>query len=88
MALTNYIMHSVICTLIYNGHGLSLFGQVDRVWQQVLTVAIFTLQLWYSPLWLRRFRFGPLEWLWRSPASYTHLMLPPKREGYISRCCA
>jgi uncharacterized protein len=66
MAFTNYIMHSVICTLIYNGHGLGLFGYVDRVWQQVLSVAIFAVQLWYSPLWLERFRFGPLEWLWRS----------------------
>ena len=66
MAFTNYIMHSVICTTIYNGHGLGLFGHVDRVWQQVLSVAIFAFQLWYSPLWLQRFRFGPLEWLWRS----------------------
>ncbi len=66
MAFTNYIMHSVICTTIYNGHGLGLFGQVDRFWQQVLSVAIFALQLWYSPPWLARFRFGPLEWLWRS----------------------
>ncbi|MEM9659166.1 MAG: DUF418 domain-containing protein, partial [Planctomycetota bacterium] len=66
MAFTNYIMQSVICTTIYNGHGLGLFGSVDRVWQQLLTVAIFAFQMWYSPLWLERFRFGPLEWLWRS----------------------
>jgi len=66
MAFTNYIAQSVICTTIYNGHGLGLFGQVDRVWQQLLSVAIFAFQMWYSPLWLERFRFGPLEWLWRS----------------------
>ena len=66
MAFTNYIMHSVICTTIYNGHGFGLFGSVDRVWQQLLSVVIFAVQLWYSPLWLERFRFGPLEWLWRS----------------------
>ena len=66
MAFTNYILQTVICTTIYNGHGLGLYGQVDRVWQQVLSVAIFAFQLWYSPLWLERFRFGPLEWLWRS----------------------
>ncbi|MEM6692668.1 MAG: DUF418 domain-containing protein [Planctomycetota bacterium] len=66
LAFTNYIMHSVVCTMIYNGHGFGLFGYVDRIWQQVLAVAIFVFQLWYSPLWLQRFRFGPLEWLWRS----------------------
>ena len=66
MAFTNYIMHSVVCTLIYNGHGLGLFGYVDRIWQQLLCLGIFSFQLWYSPLWLDRFRFGPLEWMWRS----------------------
>lgn len=66
MAFTNYIMQSVLCTLIYNGHGLGQFGQVDRVWQQVLAIAIFAFQLWYSHWWLQRYRYGPLEWLWRS----------------------
>lgn len=66
MAFTNYIMQSVICTAIYNGHGLGLYGQVDRIWQQVLAVTIFAVQMWYSPRWLQRFYFGPLEWLWRT----------------------
>jgi uncharacterized protein len=66
MAFTNYIMHSLICTTIFYGHGFGLFGQVNRLWQLVLVIAICALQLWYSPLWLERFRFGPLEWLWRS----------------------
>lgn len=65
MAFTNYLMHSVICTTIFYGHGLGLFGTVDRVSQTGLVVAIGLLQLWYSPLWLSRFRFGPMEWLWR-----------------------
>jgi len=73
-------MHSVICTTIYNGHGLGLFGQVDRIWQQLLSFAIIGLQLWYSPLWLARFRFGPLEWLWRS---LTYWRLPPFRRGTV-----
>jgi len=66
MAFTNYIMHSLICTTIFYGHGLGLFGQLNRLWQLLLVVAICALQLWYSPLCLERFRFGPLEWLWRS----------------------
>ncbi len=66
MAFTNYILQSVICTLIFNGHGLGLFGQVDRAGQALVVVGVCALQLWYSPLWLKRYRFGPLEWLWRS----------------------
>ncbi|MHC5072252.1 MAG: DUF418 domain-containing protein, partial [Planctomycetota bacterium] len=80
MAFTNYIMHSVICTTIYNGHGLGLFGHVDRIWQQCLILAIFVLQLWYSPLWLKHFRFGPLEWLWRA---LTYWSLPPFRRAAV-----
>lgn len=66
MALTNYLMQTVICTTIFYGHGLGLFGYVER-WQQILMVfAIWIVQLIYSPLWLRRYRFGPAEWVWRS----------------------
>ncbi len=78
MAFTNYIMHSVVCVTIYNGHasGLGLFGSVNRVWQVLIVLGIFAVQLWYSPLWLRRFRFGPLEWLWRA---LSYWQLPPMR---------
>lgn len=66
MALTNYLMQTVICTTIFYGHGLGLFGRVER-WQQILFVlAIWILQLIYSPLWLSKYRFGPAEWAWRS----------------------
>jgi len=66
MALTNYLMHTVLCSLIFYGYGLALFGSVSRVGQVGITVAIWMLQLWLAPLWLDRFRFGPMEWLWRS----------------------
>jgi uncharacterized protein len=66
MAFTNYIMQSIICTFIFYGHGLGLFGQVGRVTQITIVLIIWILQLIYSPLWLKHFRFGPLEWLWRS----------------------
>ena len=66
MAFTNYIMHSVLCTTLYYGHGFGFFGRVDRLGQLCIVFVIAALQLWYSPLWLRRFQFGPLEWLWRT----------------------
>ena len=65
-ALTNYLLQTVICTTIFYGHGLGLFGAVDRVGQVGVMAGVWTVQLIASPLWLRRFRFGPVEWLWRS----------------------
>jgi len=66
MAFTNYLMQTVICTTIFYGHGLGLYGHLER-WQQILIVlGVWALQLLLSPLWLQYFRFGPLEWLWRS----------------------
>jgi uncharacterized protein len=66
MALTNYLVHSIICTTIFFGHGLGQFGRVERMGQFLVVVLTLALQLWYSPLWLKHFRFGPAEWLWRS----------------------
>lgn len=66
MAFTNYIVHSLICTFIFYGFGLGLFSQVERTYQILVVVFIWILQLWYSPIWLKNYRFGPLEWMWRS----------------------
>jgi uncharacterized protein len=66
MAFTNYIMHTVLCTTIFYGHGFGLFSRVERVWQFSIVVAIWAVQLVLSPIWLKHFLFGPLEWLWRS----------------------
>ena len=65
-ALTNYLLQTVLCTTIFYGHGLGLFGSVDRAGQMGVAAGIWALQLAASPLWLRRFRFGPVEWAWRS----------------------
>jgi uncharacterized protein len=62
MAFSNYIMH----TLLFYGHGFGLFGKVERVWQFAIVLVIWAFQLIVSPIWLRYFLFGPLEWLWRS----------------------
>lgn len=66
MAFTNYIMQTVICTMIFYGHGLGLFGSVERTGQAGIMLGVWLFQLWLSPVWLRHFLFGPLEWLWRS----------------------
>ena len=65
MAFTNYIGMSIICTLIFNGHGLGLYGTLDRLQQFLIVVAIWVLILIASPLVLKKYRFGPLERLWR-----------------------
>jgi uncharacterized protein len=66
MAFTNYLLQTVICTTIFYGHGLGLFGTVERVGQILIVLAVWVVLLVLSPLWLRFFRFGPAEWLWRS----------------------
>ncbi|MGC2111007.1 MAG: DUF418 domain-containing protein, partial [Candidatus Korobacteraceae bacterium] len=66
MAFSNYILDSVICTTIFYGFGMGLFGKVSRVQQIEIVPAIWTAQIAASVVWLRYFQFGPLEWLWRS----------------------
>ena len=66
MALTNYLLHSVILTTVFYGYGLGLYGTIPRIWQMSFVVAVVGFQLWFSPVWLQKYRFGPLEWLWRS----------------------
>ncbi len=68
MALTNYIAQSLLCSLIFHGHGLGLFERVGGPGQVGIVAGIWVVQLIWSPWWLARFRFGPLEWLWRSAA--------------------
>jgi uncharacterized protein len=66
MAFTNYIAQSLIMTTIfYGGRGFGLWGEADRVVLWGIVVAIWALQLIWSPLWLARFEMGPLEWAWR-----------------------
>lgn len=66
MALTNYILQSVICALIFNGYGLGLYEKVGAAGLWGITFAIYLPQIPLSVWWLSRFQFGPLEWLWRS----------------------
>jgi uncharacterized protein len=65
-AFTNYLLQTVIATTIFYGHGLGLFGSVSRTEQMGFVVLIWAIQIPLSVLWLRRYRFGPVEWLWRT----------------------
>jgi len=65
MALTNYLLQSVICTTIFYGHGLGLFGRVDRAGQLAIVIGIWAFQLLASRAWLGYFTVGPVEWLTR-----------------------
>ena len=66
MALTNYLVQTILCVLFFTGAGLGRFGALERHELYYAVAVIWALQLAYSPLWLRHFRFGPAEWLWRS----------------------
>jgi uncharacterized protein len=80
MAFTNYLTQTLIMTsLFYMPWGPRLMGQVDYPGQWSIVVAVWALQLIWSPLWLSRFRMGPLEWLWRR-LSYGH-DLPLRRQA-------
>lgn len=77
MALTNYLMQTLICTTMFYGHGLGLYGQVERSEQILIVVGIWAIQLTISPFWLRYYHFGPAEWIWRS---LTYRQLQPFRK--------
>jgi uncharacterized protein len=66
MALSNYLLQSLVCTFIFYGYGLGLFGRVGAAVGLALTIVIYACQLPLSVWWLRRFQYGPAEWLWRS----------------------
>jgi uncharacterized protein len=64
-ALTNYLLQSIVGTLIFYSYGLGLLGDVGPAVLLPMTFVIFAIQLAISPWWLERYRYGPVEWLWR-----------------------
>ena len=75
MALTNYLLQSLICMTYFYGFALGHWGMPRG--QQVLFVAlVYGLQIVFSHWWLARFRYGPMEWLWRG---FTYRQVPPLR---------
>lgn len=66
MALSNYIAQTLICTALFFGFGFGMFNQLERHELFYVVAAIWALEITWSPIWLKNYRFGPLEWLWRS----------------------
>ncbi|NMO17190.1 DUF418 domain-containing protein [Pyxidicoccus fallax] len=76
MALTTYLTQTVVSLLLFNGYGLGLMGRLPTSRLIGLALAVFAAQVALSHLWLARFHFGPVEWLWRS---LTYGPLPLRR---------
>ncbi|MBO9154400.1 DUF418 domain-containing protein [Chitinophaga sp. GCM10012297] len=66
MAFTNYLMQSIICGFIFYGVGLRWYGALERYQLYVITAGVWVFQVIASNIWLKYFRFGPFEWVWRS----------------------
>src|SRR5262249_15618838 len=70
-AFTNYILQSVICTLVFFAYGINYFAELEFYQVYLVVLAVWAVHLIVSPLWLRFFLYGPLEWVWRS-LTYWH----------------
>lgn len=66
MALTNYLTQSVVLGFIFYGYGLGLFGRIGPAPAALIGVGLYVAQLFFSGFWFLHYRFGPVEWLWRS----------------------
>jgi len=66
MALSNYLFHTLICTTIFYSYGLGLYGKFGPAASLLFVLLIYVIQIPMSKWWLKRFKFGPVEWLWRS----------------------
>jgi uncharacterized membrane protein YeiB len=77
MALTNYLMQSLICTTFFYGFGLGHWG-LPRAQQVLFVAVVFAAQIAFSHWWLARFSYGPMEWLWRG---FTYRQVPPLRRA-------
>ncbi len=76
LALTNYLLQTLICTTLFYSYGFGLYGKFGPAAVTLLAIGIYLFQVALSLLWIRRFRFGPAEWLWRS---LTYGRLQPMR---------
>ena len=66
MALTNYLLHSLVFTTLVNSYGMGTYGRVHPLQGFYYCCAFYALQIPFSMLWLKYFQFGPAEWVWRS----------------------
>ncbi|HEX8737168.1 MAG TPA: DUF418 domain-containing protein [Pyrinomonadaceae bacterium] len=80
MALTNYLMQTVICIFIFYGFGFGQYGNVGAGAATLIALGIFLFQILFSSLWLKYFQYGPMEWIWRQLTYRQRLDLRLKRE--------
>ena len=66
MALTNYLLQSILCTFLVYGTGFALFGKLSPLQQICIVFVVWLILAVFSNFWLKRFLYGPAEWLWRS----------------------
>jgi uncharacterized protein len=83
MALTNYLFQSIVSTLIFYSYGLSLYGEIEVRTGILLLLGIFLLQIAFSRWWLLKYRYGPIEWLWRMVTYRRHFSLKRNQEKEI-----
>jgi uncharacterized protein len=81
MALTDYLMQSVLCTLFFYHYTTGLYGHVGPAVGLVPTVVLYGAQVVFSNWWLQRYRFGPMEWLWRGMTYGTLPSMKKEPEG-------
>ncbi len=65
MALTNYLLQSIVCVTIFYGYGFGKFGTVGATTATLIALAMFGAQIILSTVWLKFFAYGPMEWIWR-----------------------
>ena len=80
MAFSNYLGTTIVCTTLFYGYGIGLYGRFSRFELTGIVLLVWALILLWSKPWLERFRYGPAEWLWRSLARGR---LQPMRGGAL-----
>jgi uncharacterized protein len=65
MAMTNYLMQTLIALLIFYGYGLGFYGKIGPTGTSLIAIGVFGIQIIFSTVWLRYFIYGPMEWIWR-----------------------
>jgi len=79
MALTNYVLQSIIGTALLYGWGLGYIGELRNIYTFLIAIVLVIVQIWTSKIWLQYFNYGPLEWIWRSLTFFK--VFPMKRKN-------
>jgi uncharacterized protein len=83
MALTNYLLQTIVCVFIFYGFGFGLYGRFGALASTLIALAIFLFQILLSSVWLKYFAYGPMEWIWRQLTYRQRLNLRLKRHESV-----